>query len=82
MTALLRGGAAVDMVDRDGETALMRAAGYGHYECVRLLLEAGADATVRATDGGWEGENALSLMQEWDKAEVAALLRGWGHQDE
>ena len=58
--------------------------------CARLLLEAGADATLRATAGTWKGKTALELAEEsgpvWgqtaleqvakreDKAEVAALL--------
>ncbi len=80
VAALLEGGAAVDAVARDGWTALMRAAYSGKAECARLLLEAGADASLRATRGESEGKTALELAEEqsWMDGEVAALLRGWG----
>eukprot|EP01048_Picozoa_sp_COSAG05_P028915 COSAG05_NODE_9230_length_638_cov_0.543599_1_plen_96_part_00 len=78
--ALLRLGADPNATrDSGGSTALMEAALRGHAECVRLLLEAGADATLRATGGGWEGKTALELAEQkgYKKghAEVAALLR-------
>ncbi|XP_035507334.2 ankyrin repeat and SOCS box protein 1 [Scophthalmus maximus] len=40
---LIAQGAAVDLVDVKGQTALYVAAVNGHLECVRILLEAGAD---------------------------------------
>ena len=40
------------------------------------LLEAGADAALRATAGHWEGKTALELAEERGQAEVAALLAG------
>ena len=73
---LLEGGEAVDAVDEDGVTALMYAAYNGRAECARLLLEAGADASLRATGGDDEGKTALELAEEYGQAEVAALLRG------
>ena len=48
----------------------------GHVECARLLLEAGADAALRATDGIAEGKTALEVAEKHGKAEVAALLAG------
>ena len=66
----------MDAVDVDGWTALMRAAYYGQAECARLLLEAGADATLRATGGEWEGKTALEVAEEEGEAEIVALLRG------
>jgi ankyrin repeat protein len=35
---------------QDGCTALIRAADYGHTDCVRLLLEAGADLEAERHD--------------------------------
>lgn len=40
---LLEFGAEVDALDKHDETPLMRAAGHGELECVKLLLAAGAD---------------------------------------
>ena len=54
----------------------MFAAYNGQAECARLLLEAGADASLRATGGDWEGKTALELAEEEGEAEVAALLAG------
>ena len=42
LRALLAGGADVDAVDKDGDTALICAAFKGHLGCVRELLRAGA----------------------------------------
>ena len=72
----------MDAVDSDGATALMIAAYRGKAEIARLLLEAGADATLRATSGHRKGKTALRLAEqkamaeEKGGAEVAALLRG------
>jgi ankyrin repeat protein len=33
---------------QDGRTALMRAAGEGHADCARLLLDAGADKNAKS----------------------------------
>ena len=34
---------------QDGETALMRASGKGHMECVKVLLDSGADVNMQDT---------------------------------
>eukprot|EP01045_Picozoa_sp_COSAG04_P014677 COSAG04_NODE_1111_length_8227_cov_4.702510_3_plen_509_part_00 len=44
-------------------------------ECARLLLEAGADAALRATGGYNEGKTALELAEKYARAEVVALLK-------
>ena len=54
--ALLKhGGADLDAVDSDGHTALTWAARNGRAAVAAQLIEAGADATLRATGGDWEG---------------------------
>ena len=77
---LLQSGAAVDATNNNGVTALMRAAYMGEVECARLLLEAGADASLRATGGPFKGMAALEVAETkgegWYCEEVAALLRG------
>ena len=74
MAALLDSGAAdlVDAVGGNGFTALICAAAFGHAECVRLLLEVGADASLRGKDS----RTALEHAEARGHAEVAALLRG------
>ena len=44
-------------------------------DSVRALLEGGADRTLRATGGHYEGKTALEIAEWKVKAEVAALLR-------
>jgi ankyrin repeat protein len=48
---LLAGGAKVDAPEDEGQTALLIAAYRGDLDVVRLLLEAGADRSYRATAG-------------------------------
>ena len=64
--------AAVDAISKSGFTALIRAAYRGNPECVRLLLEAGADASLRGKDS----RTALEHAEARGHAAVAALLRG------
>lgn len=51
LTVLLAAGAAPNVKDEDGFTALELAAEHGHSECVRLLIEAGADVNAAQIDG-------------------------------
>ena len=51
----------------------MLAAKWSYEGCVRLLVEAGADKTLKATDGGWEGKTALDLA---NTDAIKAILRG------
>ena len=44
--ALIVAGAAVDMVDNYGRTALMFACDEGHHECAQALIDAGASVDM------------------------------------
>ena len=57
---LAQPGIKVDLVNIDGDTALMAAAEHGHAEIVELLLKAGASVSI--TDK--RGETATSLAQK------------------
>lgn len=67
---LISAGAKVDAQDREGDTALMAAVGHYHTECVRLLLEAGADPSKKNKSG----ESARTDLK-YMKPEIAALLK-------
>ncbi len=58
-------------LDQAWETALHDAAANGHVEMVRVLLELGADPTVR--DARFDG-TPLDWAEHFDKPETAALL--------
>lgn len=80
----LAAGARVDAASPvDGKTALCRAAIFGHTDAVRMLLEHGADASIRGSDG----QSALDVAMAARHAEkdpaiahnldaVVAALRG------
>lgn len=55
--ALLNDGADVNARHRNGETALMMAAGYGYTDIVSILLDHGADPAITLPNG----ENALDF---------------------
>ena len=48
----------------DGHTPLMCAAIKGHAAIARQLVDAGADAALRATDSYYEGKTALEITEE------------------
>jgi hypothetical protein len=61
---LLNEGADINYRGQVGETALIVAAMYLNLQLVRLLLEKGADKSIRASpDGDFEGRNALENAQ-------------------
>ena len=68
--ALLDRGAAIDARDREGKTALAKAAEADKLPLIRLLLEHGADANARAVDGS----TPLFYAAEQDRGAVVALL--------
>ena len=57
---MIEAGAAVDMVDDDGWTALMRACNFGRHECAQALIDAQADLELMNRDG----RNALMIACE------------------
>ena len=72
MVGILLGlGANVNGVDNFGNTPLHLAA---YVSTVRLLLEKGADITIRRTDGS----TALGLASSYGRTDVVAFLQSWG----
>ena len=71
VAALLEGGAAVDTVDGCGATALMKAGGSAGGEVTRLLLDAGADASLKDKLFGY---TALELARHENRPAAVALL--------
>lgn len=69
---LLRAGAAPDIRDDAGRTALHAAAAGGHAELVRLLLSRGAQSGTPGADG----ESALDVARRLGKDDIVALLSG------
>jgi len=67
---LLDRGLAIDARDREGKTALAKAAEADKLPLIRLLLERGADANARAVDGS----TPLFYAAEQDRGQVVALL--------
>jgi ankyrin repeat protein len=67
---LLDRGAAIDARDREGKTALAKAADADKLPLIRLLLERGADANARAVDGS----TPLFYAAEQDRGQVVSLL--------
>ncbi|XP_055011357.1 ankyrin repeat domain-containing protein 6 [Boleophthalmus pectinirostris] len=51
LSALIQGGCALDLQDRDGNTALHEASWHGFSTCVKLLVKAAADVNVRNKAG-------------------------------
>ncbi len=68
--ALLDRGAAIDAKDREGKTALAKAAEANKLPLMRLLLERGANVNARAIDGS----TALLYAAEQDRGPAIALL--------
>jgi ankyrin repeat protein len=68
---LLDAGAPIDAQHEDGDTALHHAIRMGHFGIARLLIERGADQTIRNLEGRlardycWEGEwDGLGLAHD------------------
>jgi ankyrin repeat protein len=67
---LLEAGAAVDALDKNNNTPLHYAAGYGRKECVELLLKNGAAVTLRNLDG----KTPVDVAKLNTQSEVLQLL--------
>jgi ankyrin repeat protein len=76
MNLLLDNHAYIDAASPNGTTPLMMAASYGTPSAAKLLLEAGADPTIRNE----QGLSALDFAQHAERAEsasiIAAFIRG------
>ena len=68
---LLEKGAAVNIQNRSGETALMYAAWRGHASIVRLLLENRADVTLKNR----QGSTALTLAESKEHLAIVGMLK-------
>ena len=69
----------IDVQDVDGQTALHVAAANGNLACVQILLEAGADSTLR--DG--EGLTPLQQAEKYCYPECAQVLeKKWKELEE
>jgi ankyrin repeat protein len=74
--ALLEAGAKIDARDASGMTALMYAAGTNTPQIVALLLDAGADPSLKAGDGSTAYEAALRNRLLQGKPELQRLRAG------
>ncbi len=68
---LIQAHANVDAQNAEGFTPLMIAAKYGNYEICTMLIDAGADITLRNTNDG----TALTLALASDKGHIVSLLK-------
>ncbi|XP_074598048.1 myotrophin-like [Brevipalpus obovatus] len=59
----------VNAPDKHGITALLAAIWEGHYDCVKLLIEAGANTDLKTPDG-------RSYLEVAEKQEIKSLLVG------
>jgi len=69
---LLDAGADLNAMDNHGRTALMDAASSGEMSKVKLLLQRGADVSLKSP----KGKTALDIAIESKHGKIAALLRG------
>jgi ankyrin repeat protein len=67
---LLNYGLAVDRTDRDGADCLMYAAMNGHADCVQLLLDKGANPTLKTH----KGSTAVQLAENGGFASIAKQI--------
>ena len=71
---LLDGGAAMDVQDNDGWTALYRAALNGHLDVVKLLLSRGSDRNIADRNGKKPVDVACQYGNAERKGEISQLL--------
>jgi ankyrin repeat protein len=80
VTSLLASGIDPNLRDAGGDYFLTSAAWIGSPQLVRILLEAGADPTLKGGDGLTPLERLLQNTEYWDVGhdEVRRLLENWG----
>ena len=64
-------GANTDVQDVEGDSALHDAARFGHLGCITVLVESGADSTLKNK----KGQTAAAVAEEYGQAEAVALCR-------
>ncbi|MDR0519864.1 MAG: ankyrin repeat domain-containing protein, partial [Clostridiales Family XIII bacterium] len=69
---LIDNGADVNRQDKEGNTALMKAAEYNRTENAKLLLKSGADTKLKNDDG----KTALDIAKEADAKDVEKIIKG------
>lgn len=74
LEALVRAGSPIDGADRDGVTALMKAAEHGGLAQVQALLGLGADRTIKDKDNGWTARDWAAKRDDEQGRAVVALL--------
>ena len=75
---LLSHSAYIDAESPNGSTPLMMAAMYGNVDCVRMLLEAGADPTLKNQLGLSAADFAKRVSRDDSLALIDAALKQWG----
>lgn len=70
MTALLKAGAEIDLLNGNGRTALMIAASNGYVNLVKKLVKAGADTTLKDRNGQTAATMATGRRADEIKAEL------------
>jgi ankyrin repeat protein len=85
---LLANGATVDLRDKHGQTPLYYATGTRHVQCAKLLLAAGADASIAVHDGSWQclhvavrnGQyDMVKLLLEYSSSKATANINAQCH---
>ena len=61
----------INVCDYQGDSALIDAARFGHVEAVRLLLNAGANGSIKNK----AGRDAISIAQEHGHEQIVSILR-------
>jgi ankyrin repeat protein len=78
---LLRYGAMIDAIDKDGMTPLMHGSKRGHAAVIELLLENGADKEMKNAKGKTAKDYAMKSMKYETQPKVKELLSlledGW-----
>lgn len=68
----------VNALNKWGHSSLHQAALYNRFECIQLLLEAGADATLRVPENGWQAgslpRDFVGLSAGFPLAKAADIL--------